>query len=473
MATRMLSLASLFFLSLAVSGQYPTYENRLINDTMPDPYTYEFDIYLLRTGSIPLELVSYTAGIYFDPVVVNGGTITASIVPGSSQLFPAQQPTIVTIGNGSNGTFCLAGLPYYIIRLAGVSPPGAGNGTYIVTDFPGTRVCRIKLTNSLAFAPAPPIQCFNFQATPYNTVVRAYVGGLNTNITIQAFHFITDLTNPLLNLPVPVHTLTGGGIAPAIVGLDGSDAGIRYWLYRDGVSTQWPTTGTGSPFTFNGSPFSSSGVYTSTGWRKATYLTAAMNGPVTIDKNLHVKCFLEGLYAGGSAMNAVSDGSNYVFGPTIADTFHIELKDQTDYHLVFKSPSTNLHTDGTSQVVISHQLSDSYYLVVKHRNSIETWSKFPIPFSGGIINYDFSLAAEKAFGDNMKQLAPGEFGIFTGDVNQDGAVDPNDLGDIDNDSSGFTFGYVVTDLNGDAVVDSNDMGLADNNVSGFVIVVRP
>jgi hypothetical protein len=78
-----------------------------------------------------------------------------------------------------------------------------------------------------------------------------------------------------------------------------------------------------------------------------------------------------------------------------------------------------------------------------------------------------------AYGDNQKEVEPGVFAIFSGDVNQDGVIDVLDQGMLDNDMFNFAFGYVVTDLNGDAVVDLLDQGFLDNNMFNFVGVISP
>ena len=91
------------------------------------------------------------------------------------------------------------------------------------------------------------------------------------------------------------------------------------------------------------------------------------------------------------------------------------------------------------------------------------------------MNYDFTTAATKAFGDNMKQVdsSPVEFAVYSGDVNKDGTVDATDLSLIDNDATAFAGGYIVTDLTGDDFVDGTDFSIADNNAANFVGVVRP
>ena len=117
----------------------------------------------------------------------------------------------------------------------------------------------------------------------------------------------------------------------------------------------------------------------------------------------------------------------------------------------------------------------NYYLTLKHRNSIETWSASTVNINGGNVVYNFTTSASQAFGNNLIQVdaSPVRFGIFSGDVNQDGTVDATDLSAIDNDAAGFIAGYVVTDLSGDSFVDGTDFAIADNNAANFVSMIRP
>ncbi|MBS1518734.1 MAG: endonuclease [Bacteroidetes bacterium] len=117
--------------------------------------------------------------------------------------------------------------------------------------------------------------------------------------------------------------------------------------------------------------------------------------------------------------------------------------------------------------------SGSYYIEVKHRNSVETWSKYPqFLSSGNILNYDFSTSAVKAFGDNLI-LKGGKYCLFSGDVNQDGTIDLTDLSLIDNDAFNFISGYTVTDINGDDIVDLTDASITDNNAYNFIGKITP
>lgn len=74
----------------------------------------------------------------------------------------------------------------------------------------------------------------------------------------------------------------------------------------------------------------------------------------------------------------------------------------------------------------------------------------------------------------MKQIDSSSliFGIYSGDVNQDGIIVGSDLSLIDNDAFNSVSGYVVTDVNGDDFVDASDLSLVDNNAFIGVIVMR-
>ncbi|MFN9291116.1 MAG: hypothetical protein ACK6EB_23845, partial [Planctomyces sp.] len=76
----------------------------------------------------------------------------------------------------------------------------------------------------------------------------------------------------------------------------------------------------------------------------------------------------------------------------------------------------------------------SQYIVVTHRNAIQTWSALPVSINGNT-TYDFTTSSSQAYGDNMFDLSTGIFAFFSGDVSPpDGVVDILDQGNIYNDS---------------------------------------
>lgn len=125
----------------------------------------------------------------------------------------------------------------------------------------------------------------------------------------------------------------------------------------------------------------------------------------------------------------------------------------------------------------SNAAAGTYYLSVKHRNCIETWSR-----PGGEayhpsaqFAYDFTSDSAMAYGSNLKRVdtSPQVFAMYSGDVNSDGVVDISDLLQIDNEAASFGTGYINTDLTGDLLADLSDLVIADNNASLFVSIVTP
>lgn len=155
------------------------------------------------------------------------------------------------------------------------------------------------------------------------------------------------------------------------------------------------------------------------------------------------------------------------------DTVRVYLRDaKAPYGMIDSSVAVLDSASLTANCKMNYAPAGEYYVVVKHRNSVETWSR-----AGGevydpmtIETYSFLNSADRAFGNNMMQAdaSPVRFAIFSGDVNQDGAVDAGDASMIDNDASNFVSGYVVTDLNGDRTVDGSDMLLVEFNASNYI-----
>lgn len=118
--------------------------------------------------------------------------------------------------------------------------------------------------------------------------------------------------------------------------------------------------------------------------------------------------------------------------------------------------------------------SGNYFVQVKHKNCIETWSSSggQLFTEGVTFNYDFTNSVNKAFGNNLK-LKGSRYCIYSGDVDQDGAIDATDLSLVDNDAFNFVTGIVNSDLNGDNIVDASDALIADNNATAFVVKITP
>jgi len=186
---------------------------------------------------------------------------------------------------------------------------------------------------------------------------------------------------------------------------------------------------------------------------------------------LNLNLFLQGYYSGGGMMNNFGSGgclfmSGVSADPTDADTVVIGVMDELFPYGLIDEQKGVLKTNGQLSVTLNSIItpSQSYYLKINHRNSIETWSKLPLLFSP-VTNYSFSIAASQAFGDNeIETVDAGVFAIFSGDINQDGAIDGSDFLELDPSIQIGDGGYKVGDVNGDGSVDGSDFLLLDPNI---------
>ena len=127
---------------------------------------------------------------------------------------------------------------------------------------------------------------------------------------------------------------------------------------------------------------------------------------------------------------------------------------------------------GESQMSFKNVTADtSYTISLKHRNSIEIWSNINIIFKYSRSVMSFILSSlVSVYGDNEMQVdtSPIRYAMYSGDVNQDGFIDLNDVISISNKANEFAPGYLVQDLTGNNLVDLNDVLMAYNNSVNFV-----
>jgi hypothetical protein len=204
--------------------------------------------------------------------------------------------------------------------------------------------------------------------------------------------------------------------------------------------------------------------------------------PVTITVSLlcnftlNLKLILEGYYSThNNIMNHVMVNQG-IWNALITDvdTVTVELRSASDPSVLVTSVNGILQSNGNLIVNSSIPTPAAYWLCIKHRNSIETWSAAPVNFTGTSLSYDFTQAASQAFGNNMILVNPGLWAIYAGDLNQDGHVDGDDFMIYDLDSyEGVRSGYIVSDINGDGFVDGNDFPVFDMNIFNGVSSIKP
>ncbi|MBL8008380.1 MAG: FG-GAP repeat protein [Ignavibacteria bacterium] len=189
--------------------------------------------------------------------------------------------------------------------------------------------------------------------------------------------------------------------------------------------------------------------------------------PVAVTENpgmtLNLTLFIEGFYDAGS-------------NSQVSDTVTVELRNSTSPFAVADQTSAVVSANGTVQLKFGNAANGNYYIAVKHRNSIETWSAGIIALSQTIpASFDLSTSLSQAFGNNLKQAdtSPVRFAIFSGDVNQDGTIDASDLSAVENDALNSVSGYIPADVTGDDYVDAGDLSIVENNASLGVNAVTP
>jgi hypothetical protein len=182
-------------------------------------------------------------------------------------------------------------------------------------------------------------------------------------------------------------------------------------------------------------------------------------------------------------LNAVNAGGTVPGNPsptaTQCDYITVELRNAMAPYALVYSEQVILSTAGTAAVNFPTcaAIGTDYYIVIKGRNIVETWSASP-QSAAYAYSYNFDNAAD-AFGGNINTVF-GVPAIYSGDMDD---VNMNGLGDgvVDNldfdvwlvDSEAFTEGYIRTDLNGDAVTDNIDFALWLTNSINFVEVLKP
>ncbi len=270
-------LALIMFSSNVNAQTAVNFQNTIQNIVQTSDRTLEFDIYLLNTDvGQTMELATYQAGITLNSGIYSGGVLTASIVPGSSTLTNISQvPTAITYTATAT-----------IIKLAAKAPPGSGAGSHISDVSPGTRIIRLKLTSTVPFISNSTPDFFFAPSTAVNpsypTAVALYVdiSGVVQNVQqpvamgVNAF----VLENPILNPPPSTFNVTGGGsycegTSGLPVGLDDSESGVTYTLFRNVDETVTTASGTGVALSFGNQ---TAGSYTVSGTNSGG--TIAMTG---------------------------------------------------------------------------------------------------------------------------------------------------------------------------------------------------
>ncbi len=175
-------------------------------------------------------------------------------------------------------------------------------------------------------------------------------------------------------------------------------------------------------------------------------------------------------------LTAIIGGFYAYGGSNISDVVEVELHNAIDYAFV-ESTTGILNNYGLGS--FNFNLAENgipYYIVLKHRNALETWSSTSQKFLAGLLTYDFTISQSQAFGNNLVNI-DGILGwkwcLYNGDVNHDGLIDFRDVMPVYNDAVNAVAGYNDTDLTNDDFVDSVDEAIVEYYKDRFIQKKRP
>ncbi|MEA1886878.1 MAG: hypothetical protein U9N72_06690 [Bacteroidota bacterium] len=318
------------------------------------------------------------------------------------------------------------------------------------------------LQNSLTYTPATP---GTYYAEARNTT---------SDCTSSTRTAITVTENPL---PAAAGSISGPAtFTPGTTGVEYSVSPIAnatgyIWAYS---GTGVTINGTGANVTLDFSLEAAAGTLTVKGTNSCGNGEESALELQSEIKTLNLtSVFLQGLYDSSGQMRQAWDESGPHWEAGVADHISIELHSSTGYStVVYTAEDVPLNTDGTATVTIPATYGDSYYITIKHRNSIETTTASVVSFAGGTINQSFGSRSE-VYGGNLGESGDGYYVIYAGDVNQDGYIDTQDFVGVDNDSYNYRTGYLVTDVDGNGVIDTNDFIFIDNNNYNYIGAILP
>ena len=393
------------------------------------------------------------------------------------------------------------------LRIVLWGATGTGGTWYLNESGVGTRMLKVN-GNALPAVPAtgftglPPVICISaapvtLTGIPANgtfsgpgisgNVFDPAVAGAGTHSITYSLSGFSSSTQQVTVNTLPVLDFTGLGAAycttDADITLTGNQAGGNFTISAGAPAGSLVDNGNGTA-TFKPSVAAAAGPYTityvySNGTCNNTISHATTVTTCSSFTTLNLKVYLEGFYRGSGAMTANLFDLGISADPTEVDTIVVNLwgAGNLSNELPDHSVKGMLHVDGTVSLQFpASATGNTYYIAVKHRNSIETWSKLPVSF-GSVVSYDFSTSQAQAYDDGinppMKNMTGGVFAMYSGDTNQDGTIDATDIVEIDNNNSIFAFGYDATDITGDGATDSGDLVTVDNNLQLFLFYARP
>jgi hypothetical protein len=315
---RLFAIVLLSLVSRTLYGVDPSVSVYVDHGRYTAAHVYEFDIMMVASSpTSSFQLRTFQAGLYLNSSWVGGGTIIAQNASGYSEMS----------GQGYNGSFQWN--PTDKLVNCSVNYDVLGPVTCIATTVGSTPVVvtKVRLTNSVDYscASAPDIK-FNYVANKTPLRLRTTFSWREVACT------------------------------------------INYEMFYPGRTY----TGTAK---FNNETFSLADAD-----GKSNITTGSGNAGFC-ESELTVGAFLEGYYLGAGQMQPVLKNTGIAHAETDqADSIIIELRNPSNNALLVTPPiHAVLSTSGKAYCILPNSLiGTSCWIVIKHRQSIETWSANPV-----------------------------------------------------------------------------------------------
>ncbi len=431
-----------------------------------------------RVVSWPVNLAASSTGNYGFTVNINAGSYFTPL-----SLIDESVPT--TTISGSWATASTTANVWTAHNLRSKSPPNS----FFTPDVAIVSDQTIATTNSFALGANPPVLSFwhwyNTESTFDGGVLEISTNGGTSWADIGAANFTQNGYNATISNSYsnPLGSRlawsgTTGSFVESKVSLaayaNQSNVKLRWRFGSDNsvAATGWNLDDIN--LTSIAKVNMRSGLFDNTNTRLSYSDTVTIiSAPPSVLLTVNLKLFLQGYYIDGGIMQDVMNNQSVPLAQsTSTDSITVEL-----HH-----PATNALVEMKRALLLSNGLASvqffqpagPYYIAIKHRNTIQTWSANPVTCSAATPLYDFSSAANMAMGNNQVQVQTGKWAMYTGDLNQDDFIDGNDFPAFDSDSfNGVNSIYVATDMNGDGFVDGNDFPVFDVNSFNGVSGIHP
>ena len=479
--------------SVLLQGEQVTgynYKWRLNGDTIPGANQYQYAVF--QSGSYSLTVSYGGCTIASSPLTVNEVLPTVKILPNTSQTLCQGDSVTLTanVQSGYSFQWVKNGTPIsgatflsFVAKTAGIYSlnfssqqcSGTSNTVQINVNPIQNASVSISLTSGNNPGCSGGLLTFTANATNGggNPIYQWKVNGVNVGTNSNSFTS-SALSNGSL---VTCEMISSATCLASTVAA--SNSILVNTIKRD---TTYQSAVSCNSYSWNGVNYTQSGQYSyqtqnTFGCDSIAILNLTIN--VCGSDSMHLKLFLEGFYTGNGKMKTTLYDLGISTDSLATDSISVNL--WSPLNLSSSNPVISikaiLKNNGEMNFVLPGFLvGNYYYIAIKHRNTIETWSKQPVLLSNNTF-YDFTNSILKSYADegtsSMKLLENGIYAFFSGDLNQDGTVDGSDMNVVDNNTAAGVFGYEISDVNGDGATDGLDMNIVDNNTIIGIFYSRP